>query len=410
MEFYDVLIAGAGHGGAQAAISLRKNKFIGSIGVIDAGFEHPYERPPLSKDYLAGKKEFGRLQIRPRDFWAKNDIDLHLGLQVVRLGGGEKSVVLDDGREVSFGQLIWAAGGKARNLAGPSALSDGVHVLRDKQDADAIRKALDARTERVVIIGGGYIGLEAAAVLSTMGLRVTVVEAFDRVLSRVAGPEISEFFQTLHRFHGAEIILEATVDGLRVEDGKAVGVMLADGRHLPCDVVLVGIGIIPNVEPLIAAGAKGGNGVLVDAYCRTSLEHVYAIGDCAAHASTFANDAVVRVESVQNAADMAETAAKSICGEDVPYSATPWFWSHQYDVKLQTVGLSVGYDEAVVRGRPEDAKFSVVYLRQGRVVALDCVNNMKDFVQGRKLVEAAMKIDAAAIQNIEIPIKEIVGW
>lgn len=408
MDNSDVVIVGAGHGGAQAAISLRKHKFSGSITIIDGASEYPYERPSLSKDYLAGEKAFERLQIRPIDFWEKNSVNLLLGAAVDRLGDAKSSVILDGGREISFGHLIWSAGGDARTLPCAGSNSNGVHVLRNKYDADALKAALNKGAKHAVIIGGGYIGLEAAAVLTKLNLEVTVIEAFARVLSRVAGAEISEFFQVLHAEHGVEMLLDTQLDQLEVVDGILKGVVLANGRRIPCDLVLVGIGILPNVGPLLAAGANGENGVLVDATCRTSLDNIYAIGDCAAHANVYAGNAIMRVESVQNAADMAETVARSICGEDVPYAATPWFWSHQYDVKLQTVGISSGYDQTILRGRPSDAKFSVIYLRQGQVIAIDCINNMKDFVQGRKLVEAKSIVDPKVAFNIEVPLKDLI--
>lgn len=408
MEYSDIVIVGAGHGGAQSAISLRKHKFSGSITIIDGASEYPYERPPLSKDYLAGEKTFERLQIRPVDFWEKNSVNLLLGVAVERLGDGKSSVILEDGREISFSRLIWSAGGGARTLTCETFGSSGVHVLRNKCDADRLKSALNKGAKHAVIIGGGYIGLEAAAVLTKLGLEVTVIEAFERVLSRVAGVEISEFFQALHAENGVEMLLDTQLDRLEVVDGILHGVVLANGRRISCDLVLVGIGILPNVGPLLDAGANGENGVLVDAICRTSLSNIYAIGDCAAHANVYADNAIMRLESVQNAADMAETVAKSICGEDVPYTATPWFWSHQFDVKLQTVGISSGYDQTILRGRPSDEKFSVIYLRQGQVIAIDCINNMKDFVQGRKLVEARSTVDPTVACNIEIPLKDLI--
>jgi len=408
MEYSDVVIVGAGHGGAQAAIALRKNNFAGSIAMIDDASEHPYERPPLSKDYLAGEKAFERFQIRPADFWQKNSVNLKLGSKVQRLGDGKRSIVLENGHEISFGNLIWSAGGEARQLSCAGSDSNGVHVLRNKCDADRLKADLEKGATRALIVGGGYIGLEAAAVLTKLGLEVTVVETFARVLSRVAGAEVSEFFQVLHRCHGVELLLETHVERLESKGGRVAGVVLTDGRRIFCDLVIVGIGIKPNVGPLLAEGADGEQGVLVDALCRTSLDNIYAIGDCAEHANSYACGAIMRVESVQNAADMAETVAKSICGEDVPYAATPWFWSHQYDVKLQTVGISAGYDQTILRGEPSDGKFSVIYLRHGQVAALDCINNMKDFVQGRKLVEAKAVIDREIASNINIQLKDLI--
>jgi 3-phenylpropionate/trans-cinnamate dioxygenase ferredoxin reductase subunit len=258
------------------------------------------------------------------------------------------------------------------------------------------------------VVGGGYIGLEAAAVLTKLGLEVTLLEALPRVLARVAGEALSAFYEAEHRAHGVDLRTAVTVECLEGE-GQVTGVRLASGEMLPADMVVVGIGIVPAVGPLIAAGAAGGNGVDVDELCRTSLPEVYAIGDCAAHANAFADGAVIRLESVQNANDMATCAAKAICGAPAPYPATPWFWSNQYDLKLQTVGISAGHDATVVRGDPGQCSFSVVYLKAGRVLALDCVNAVKDYVQGRKLVETRAAPDPALLADAAVPLKDLVG-
>jgi len=258
-----------------------------------------------------------------------------------------------------------------------------------------------------VVIGGGFIGLEAAAVLAKFGKQVTLLEALDRVMARVAGPDLSNFYQQEHRAHGVDVRLGVAVTALEGDD-KVTGVRLADGKVVPADLVVVGIGIVPAVEPLIAAGAEGGNGVRVDAQCRTSLPDIFAIGDCALHANRFADGAAVRLESVQNATDQASVAAKTILGEDVAYEATPWFWSNQYDLKLQTIGLSIGYDQAVVRGDPATRSFSVIHLKQGKVIALDCVNATKDYVQGRKLVETGAEIDPVRLADTTVSLKEMI--
>jgi 3-phenylpropionate/trans-cinnamate dioxygenase ferredoxin reductase subunit len=296
--------------------------------------------------------------------------------------------------------LVWAAGGDARRLACPGATLPGVHVIRDKADADALRHAIAAGARRAVIIGGGYIGLEAAAALDKLGCEVTVVEQLDRVLARVAGEELARFYEAEHRAHGVTIHLGAAVAGIE-GDAQVSGVRLDDGTVIACDLVVVGIGIVPAVGPLLAAGAVGSNGVEVDPFCRTSLPDVYAIGDCAAHANAYADGAVIRLESVQNAHDMAATAARAISGDPQPYEAVPWFWSNQYDLKLQTVGLSIGYDQTVVRGAPAERSFSVVYLKAGRVIALDCVNRTRDYAQGRRLVEARAVIDPQVLAEAE---------
>ncbi len=402
----NVIIVGGGHAGAQAAIALRQNGFEGSITMIGRETEPPYERPPLSKEYMAGEKEFERIYIRPRAFWEEKRVELLLGKAVVTVDPSGKSVTLDDGTVHEYTALIWAAGGDPRRIPCPGADLAGVHAVRNRADADAIMAELEA-VHQVVVIGGGYIGLEAAAVLTKLGKKVVLLEALPRVLARVAGPELSAFYEAEHRAHGVDLRTNVSVTSIEGKDGSVAGVRLADGGLIEAQMVIVGIGIIPAVEPLIAAGAKGDNGVDVDRHCLTSLPDVYAIGDCATHSNDFADGATIRLESVQNANDQATIAAKAICGELQPYTATPWFWSNQYDLKLQTVGLSTGYDEAVLRGDPATRSFSVIYLKAGRVIALDCVNMVKDYVQGRKLVESRAVINPAQLADGAVPLKEL---
>ena len=393
MDQADVVIVGAGHGGAQAAIALRQQGFSGSIVLIGREPEIPYERPPLSKEYLAREKSFERICLRPEHFWGDKQITLMRDCEVGRIDPSAHQLMLMDGAVITYGQVIWATGGDPRRLACPGAELAGVHAVRTRADVDQLMAEIDAGARRAVVVGGGYIGLEAAAVLTKLGLVVTVLEMLPRVLARVAGETMSTFFESEHRAHGVDLRTDTAVEALVGDNGRVSGVTLADGTTLPADIVIAGIGIIPAVGPLLSAGAAGGNGVDVDEFCRTSLPDVYAIGDCAAQANGFANNAVVRLESVQNANDMAICAAKAICGDPQPYGATPWFWSNQYDLRLQTVGLTLGFDQEVIRGDPATRSFAVIYLRQGQVIALDCVNSVKDYAQGRKLVEARFKPD-----------------
>lgn len=404
----DVVIVGTGHGGAQAAIALRQKGHEGSILMIGRDSVPPYERPPLSKEYLAGDKTFERIMIRPEQFWADKGIDLRLGCGVSEIDPMRHSVTLSDGETVGYRKLIWAGGGDPRRLPVPGANQQGVFYVRDKADADAMMAALEAGAKRAVVIGGGYIGLEAAAVLRKLGCEVTLVEALDRVLARVAGEELSRFYEAEHRRQGVDVRLSQGVAEIVGEDGAVRGVKLDNDEVLACDMVVVGIGIVPAVAPLIAAGAAGSNGVDVDVYCRTTLDDVFAIGDCAAHSNAFADNAVIRLESVQNANDMANTVARAIMGDKEPYHALPWFWSNQYDLKLQTAGLNLGYDTAILRGDPDSRKFTVVYTREGVPIAFDCVGTMKDYVQGRKLLESgADKIDPALLADPETPLKDL---
>lgn len=408
MEQVDIVIVGTGHGGAQAAIALRQQGHEGSILMLGRDNVPPYERPPLSKEYLAGDKSFERIMIRPEQFWADKGIALRLGCNVCEVDWMGHQIALQTGERIGYRKLIWAGGGDPRRLSCPGGNLGGVLSVRDKADADAMMAALEAGAKKAVIIGGGYIGLEAAAVLRKLGCEVTLIEALPRVLARVAGEELSEFYQAEHRAHGVDLRLEASVESIEGKDGKATGVKLAGGEVIPCDFVVVGIGIVASVGPLIDAGASGTNGVDVDQYCRTTLDDIYAIGDCAVHANPYADQALVRLESVQNANDMANTAARAIMGDKQPYHALPWFWSNQYDLKLQTAGLNLGYDQTIVRGDPAERKFTVVYLKEGRLLAFDCVNNTKDYVQGRKLLETGVtEVDLERLADPEVPLKEL---
>lgn len=405
---YDVVIVGAGHGGAQCAIALRQQGFGGSIAMIGREPELPYERPPLSKEYFAREKSFERLYIRPAAFWADKAVEMLLGVAVTAVDPAAKRLTLSDGRSVGYGTLVWATGGEPRRLTCSGATLAGVHAVRTRADCDQLMGEIDGGARNIVVIGGGYIGLEAAAVLTKLGCRVTLLEALARVLARVAGPELSTFYEAEHRAHGVDLRTGGAVDCL-VGTGRVDGVKLADGSILPADAVIVGIGIVPAVEPLLAAGAAGSNGVDVDDHCRTSLPDIYAIGDCAAFENDHAGGIRIRVESVQNANDQATCVARAITGDPQPYAAFPWFWSNQYDLKLQTAGLSVGHDRAVLRGDPAARSFAVAYLKDGRLIAIDAVNSVKDYVQGRKLIEAGARPDPAALADTAVPLKQLLA-
>jgi len=403
---YDVLIVGAGHAGAQAAALLRQGKFAGRIGLLGDEIYPPYERPPLSKEYMAGEKPFEHILIRPESFWNERQVDLLLGRRVLQVDPHSHRVILAEGRTLSYGRLIWAAGGAARTLTCSGADVQGVHGIRTRADVDAIMAKLE-NIRHVVIIGGGYIGLEAAAVLNRLGKTVTLLEALDRVLARVAGIELSRFYEQEHRSHGVDVRTLAAVDCIEARDGKACGVLMRNGERISADLVIVGIGIVPAVAPLLSAGAAGSNGVDVDTYCRTSLSSIYAIGDCAAHPNPFANGMRIRVESVQNANDQARVAVQHIMGAATAYQALPWFWSDQYDLKLQTVGLSSGHDETVLRGDPTRRSFSIIYLKSGKVIALDCVNAPKDYLQGRTLVQMGASPQRVQLADSQVPLKAL---
>jgi 3-phenylpropionate/trans-cinnamate dioxygenase ferredoxin reductase subunit len=403
---YDVLIVGAGHGGAQAALALRQQKFEGTIALLGDEPEAPYERPPLSKEYFSGEKTFDRIMIRPVESWAERNVDLLLSKRVAKVNPAAHSVTLESGESIAYGKLIWATGGKPRRLALEGHHLAGIHTVRTRADVDAMLRDLD-QTTHVVVIGGGYIGLEAAAVLRKFGKEVCVLEALDRVLARVAGEPLSRFYEAEHRAHGVDVRLNAKVDSIHEKNARVNGVRLADGTMIKADMVIVGIGIIPAVEPLLEAGAAGGNGVDIDDHCRTSLPDIFAIGDCAMHENAYAGGRM-RLESVQNANDMAAAVAKTIVGTPTVYNAVPWFWSNQYDLRLQTVGISTGFDKTIVRGDMASRSFSLIYLKQGRVIALDCVNAAKDYMQGRALVMGRVSPPEDQLADPNVPLKSLV--
>lgn len=404
---YDVLIVGSGHGGAETAIALRKAGFDGTVAIVGEEPELPYERPPLSKEYLSGKATFDQILIRPSGFWSDQGITMLLGQRVIAVDHSARLASLAVGPQIAYHQLVWAAGGTARRLRCDGADLNGVHTIRSHADVRNLRDEL-AVIRKAIVIGGGYIGLEAAATLRELGKEVVLIEALDRVLARVAGEPISRFFEAEHRARGVDIRLETAVDSLQGRDGRVCGVRLTDGTLIECGLAIVGIGIVPVVAPLLAAGAAGDDrGVVVDAQCRTSLFGVFAVGDCAVYANRFADGIQVRVESVQNANDQALVVAQTIVGQSASYETPPWFWSNQYDLKLQSVGLSVGHDGVVVRGNQATRSFSVVYLKQGQIIAMDCVNATQDYVQGRKLVARRAHPDPAMLARSDMSLKDV---
>lgn len=400
-----VLIVGAGHGGAQAAIALRQQGYEGRVRLLGEEDELPYERPPLSKEYLKGDKDADAIRFRPEKFWDEKDIERIPGERIVTIDAAAHRATARSGATFDYDRLIWAAGGRARRLQCDGGELTGIHTIRTLADIDGLTADLDGR-DKVLVVGGGYIGLEAAAVLAEKGKQVVLLEAMETLLARVAAPPIAEHMKSVHEGHGVDIRCKTGLAGF--EGGERVeAAILGDGSRIDCDLAIVGIGIEPNVEPLTEAGADGGNGVMVDDHCRTSLPDIFAVGDCALHRNRYGPADPIRIESVQNANDMASAVAKTIAGADTPYTAMPWFWSNQYDVKLQTVGLNHGYDQCLVRGDPEQGSFSAIYLREGRVIALDCVNAVKDYVQGRKLIESGVMLEPEKLTDATTPFKQM---
>ncbi|MCG4262431.1 FAD-dependent oxidoreductase [Acetobacter senegalensis] len=405
MEKFDVIIVGGGQAGAQAAIALRQKGFVGSIAIISDELDPPYERPPLSKDYFIGKKDFSRLLIVPNNYWSDHNICLKLGERVTEVDPVRHIIKTVKGLIFSYTTLIWATGGLPRRLSCPGHNLNGIHVLRTRVDADRLKVAANA-AESVLIIGGGYVGLESAAVLSSLGKKVTIVEAQERILARVSGVQLSNFLNCEHERHGVTICKQVQVTAFEGAQGHVTGARLSDGRHIATELVLVGIGIIPSVAPLLDAGAEGTNGIMVNEMCQTSLPDIYAIGDCALHANKYADSRFLRLESVQNANDMALNVAESIVGFPTAYKSLPWFWSCQYDLRIQTVGLAIDTDAEIVRGNIDLRKFSIISMRKGRIIAIDCINNVKDFAQGKNLIGTDISMNLDKIIDLSFPLKE----
>jgi 3-phenylpropionate/trans-cinnamate dioxygenase ferredoxin reductase subunit len=382
-----LVIVGGGQAAAQAVQSLRQGNYLGSITLVGDEPYAPYQRPPLSKKYLAGELARERLLLRPAAFYAEKQVTLELGRRATALDVAARRVQLDDGRALGYDRLLLATGSRVRKLEVPGAALRGVHYLRTIADADAITADLRPGA-RVLLVGAGYIGLEVAAVLRQRGFAVTVLEALERVLSRVASPEISAFYDACHRAAGVELHYGTAVKALHGTE-RVASVETTDGRTFDCELVIVGIGVVPNVELAAAAGLPCDNGIVVDEFARTADERVVAAGDCTNHPHPLLRRRI-RLESVPNAVHQAKVAAATLLGTPTAYSEVPWFWSDQYDLKLQIVGLSAGYDEVVVRGDPAQRSFAAFYLGAGKLLAVDAVNSPKDFLAGKKLVGATL--------------------
>ena len=403
-----MIIVGTGHAGAQAAVALRQQGFTGSILMIGEESHLPYERPPLSKEYFSGEKAFERILLRPEQFWRDKNISLELGQRVTRIDAQSHRLFTHKENEYGYATLIWATGGKPRRLSCEGADLQGIHYIRNREDVDRIQQELD-QVEKCVVIGGGYIGLEAASALRKIDREVTLVEAQSRVLARVAGATISDFYQNYHQAKGVKLYLGQGVDYLEGEQGRVTSVVLADGSRLATDLVIVGVGLNPEVEALVEAGANFSNGIETDRRCHTSLPDIFAIGDCANHENVYADGQRIRLESVQNANDQAVLVAKEIMYKGEDYVALPWFWSNQYDLKLQTIGLSMGFDQELLRGDLESGSFTVMYLRQGKVIALDCVNRPADFIQGKAMIQHKLTVPIEQLKNHEQSFKEMIN-
>lgn len=406
-KVYEVLIVGGGQAAAQTAFALRQRGFAGSVLLISDEPVLPYQRPPLSKQFLRGEVSLESLQLWPEAAYQQALIETRLSTQVVRVLPDVRQVELLDGSRLGYGKLVLATGGRARRLALPGAELTGIDVLRTQQDVLAIRDAW--QVGHLVIVGGGYVGLEVAAVASESGQVVTVLEQAERVLARVTAPQLSQFYENLHRRHGVNVMTNTTVVGFQADaSGKAVAaVMLDDGRVVAADQVIVGVGLIANTELAEQAGLALENGIRIDETCRTSDPHIYAAGDCANHPCGFFGRRM-RLESVPNANEHARCIAANLCGQQQQLKALPWFWSDQYGLKLQMAGLSEGHDQFVLRGVPAEGQFSAFYLKEGKVIAVDCVGRPAEFMQARRLIQQRVTVQEAQLADEGIGLKGMV--
>jgi len=396
-----MVIVGAGHAAGQAAASLRQEGFDGEIVIIGEEPHIPYQRPPLSKQYLAGEQGIERVYLRPAKFYEDKNVTVRTGERVDRIDTTAKAVTTDQGETISYHKLLLATGGRARHLTIPGHDLRGIHYLRGIDDVDGIRQEM-APKRKLVIVGGGYIGLEVAAVAVEAGLEVHVLEMEQRILQRVTTERMSEYYRQLHESRGVHIHTGAAVTSF-TGSGHVEGVLCGD-QEFPADIVIVGIGIIPNTEVAQAAGIECDNGILVDDHCRTSAADVFAAGDCTNHPNALLNRRL-RLESVPNAMEQARVAAANMCGGDKTYASIPWFWSDQYELKLQMVGFSADGDTEVVRGDMAADKFAVFYLDGGTLVAADAVNNPKEFMICKQLVGKA--VDAARLADPDTDLKTL---
>ncbi|MEL7185623.1 MAG: FAD-dependent oxidoreductase [Pseudomonadota bacterium] len=399
-----IVIVGAGHAAGQLVASLKQKKHAGEIVVIGEEPYLPYQRPPLSKKFLAGELPAERLIFKPESFYDDDNIEIRLSTRITSIDRRGKVLLSEAGEAIHYDKLVLAIGSRVRTIPIDGTDLSGVHYLRTIDDVTRIRSDVEA-SRRAVIVGGGYIGLEVAAVLRTAGLKVTVVEMADRVMSRVVSPEISDFYQIEHASHGVNLRLSTGVTAIRGDD-RVSSVATDAGEAIKADVVIIGAGIVPNVELGREAGLDTDDGIVVDAHCRTSDPHIYAVGDCTSHPSeTYGRS--LRLESVPNALEQAKTAAANLCGEAATYTEVPWFWSDQYDLKLQIAGLSQGYDDVVIRGNPTDRSFACLYLKDGVVIAADAVNAPRDFMQSKALIAGKACIDKESLADTDRQLKEL---
>ena len=400
----EIVVIGSGQAAIQTVMSLKRNEFTGSIKVIGEEDHLPYQRPPLSKDFLLEEYKPERVSLKKKEFYEENGVDLILGKRAESIDTILKEITLSDENRIRYDQLIIATGSRVRKLNVPGSDKKGIYYLRDLDDANALKQRLK-KNKKMVIVGAGYIGLEVASVAASLGVEVTVIEMANRVMNRTVDPIISSYYQKLHESHGVKIHLD---NGLKAfEGGDSVNTVLcSDGLMLEADLVVIGAGVLPNQEIAIEAGLECNNGIMVNEFGETSTAHVYACGDCTNHPNKGLNTRL-RLESVHNAMEQSKTVANTIMGNKEPYDQVPWFWSDQYDHKLQLVGISGDHDEVVMRGLESEQKFLLFYLKNSELIAVNAINSSKEFLICRKLVANKVKISSDVIKDQSVNLNDL---
>ena len=398
-------IIGAGHGAGQAAASLRQLGFEGRVVMIGEEPYPPYQRPPLSKKFLAGELDADRTYFKPADFYEDKRVELRLSTRADRIDTSAKTVVLSAGDSLAYDKLLLCLGSQVRRIPVPGAELPEVFYLRTIDDVLGIQSKVQAGN-KLVVVGGGYIGLEVASVCTRLGMHVTVLEMEDRMMSRVVSPDVSSFYENFHKEQGVDIHCGAAVSAFEGED-RLRAVTVKDGRVFDADIAVVGIGIMPNTALAADADVACDNGIVVDEYCRTSVDDVFAAGDCTNHPNALVGRRI-RLESVHNALEQAKTAAHAMCGDLKEYTQVPWFWSDQYDLKLQIAGLAEGHDRTVRRGDPASGGFAVFYQKGGALIAVEAINSPREFMMGRKLIGQRAVIDPARLADTSVAMSDMV--
>ena len=408
MSEKNIVIIGGGQAASQVAISLRQKNFTGDISILSSEDYHPYQRPPLSKKYLSGELDSERLYLKPKKFYEDQNINVMLNSYVEEIDRSNSKLTFskNNGEEatINYDNLVISTGTSPRLIPLDNPNLKGVHYLRSIKDVEEIKKSLIG-AKSMVIIGGGYIGLEVAAVSKKLGLKVTVVEMANRILERVTSPIISSFYHSYHESNGVEIRTSTSVIGIN-GDLNVSSVETSSGI-IEADIVVVGIGVLPCQDLAEKAGIETNNGIVVNEFCISSDSNIFSAGDCTLHPSAFYKRDI-RLESVHNAIEQGKTVASSIMGEFIPYNQIPWFWSDQYDLKFQIAGLNTDYDEHIVRGQPENNSFSVFYFKDGNMISSDCVNSAPEHMMSRRFIFNKTEVDLEKLQNKEIPIKEVI--